>query len=111
MAGRLRDRVTILEASKARDGAGQKIHTYASTTTISPAEQWAEVVQNPGTELTKSDAQVFRSPFAVTFGYISALTTEYRLQLENSDTLEIESVTHDQMRTHTICRCTRTTAG
>lgn len=111
LAGRLRDRVTILELSEADDISGHPEETYANTTTISPAEQWAEVIQTPGLELERSDSLVSQSPFTVTFGYIGALTTEYRLQLENSDVLEIESVTHDQRRTHTICGCTRTTAG
>lgn len=107
LAGRLRDRVTIREASSADAPSGQPIITWANTNTISPAVQWAEVIQSSGTEETRSDAQMTDSPFTVTFGYIAALTPKFRLLLEDSSVLEIGSVTHDQRRTHTVCLCTR----
>jgi len=108
-AGRLRDRVTILEASKARDGAGQKVHTYSNTTTISPAVWWCEILQGGGTESEQSGSLVAESDFTVTLSYVAGLDTTYRLQTEDSDVLEIRSVTHDQRRTQTVCVCTRTT--
>ncbi len=109
MAGRMRDRVTIREAGSSDAPSGQPVLSWANTTTISPAVQWAEVIQGSGTESTRSDAQMTDSPYTVTFGYIGELTTKYRLLLEDSSILEIGSVTHDQMRTHTVCLCTRTT--
>ena len=39
------------------------------------------------------------------------LTTDYRLSLDDGDTLEIASVVNQERQSMTVCRCTRTTDG
>ncbi len=107
-AGRLRDRVTILELSKAVSGTGHRAVSYATTTTIVPAQQWAAVVGGPGRERVEADALVKQSDFEVTFRYILDLTADFRLQLESGEVLEITGVTSDQYRRNTVCVCTST---
>jgi len=110
-AGRLRDQVTILELARVRDGTGQKVAGYSNTTTISPDTWWCEILQGGGTESERSGSFVAESDFTVTLSYVAGLDTTYRLQTEDSDVLEIRSVTHDQRRTMTTCVCRRTTTG
>jgi len=108
-AGQLHRQVTIMEATTAKEASGQRVRTYAPTTTLSPSVRYARIRYISGNESTKSDSLVQDDVYEVTMRYAAGLTPAYRFTTDDGDTLEITAVNHDERRSATVCQCRRTT--
>ena len=108
-AGSLNRQVTLKEAVLAQDGAGQPVHTYSTSTTITPATRYARIRELRGNELVQARSVNAVTSIEVTMQYTAGLTSVYRLLTDASETLEILDVIHDERLGATRCNCARVT--
>lgn len=107
--GRLTRVGTLLEPTLTQDAAGQPVHAYAPSTSITPSKWRLRVRQLRGRERLAAKAIWEEADFEVTTWYVAGLTVHYRWELDDGDTLEILEVVHGERQGFTRCTCKRVT--